>query len=46
MQKLPPLHTLPAFQKLGDNALTPDMSLQTLHNAKQQISEAISLFGA
>ncbi len=46
MQNLPPIHTLPAFQKLGDHALTPDMSLQTLHNAKQQISEAISLFGA
>lgn len=46
MQKLPPLHTLPAFQKLGDNTLTPDMSLQSLHSAKQQISEAISLFGA
>lgn len=44
MQNLPPLHTLPAFQKLGDNTLTPDMSLQTLHDAKQQISEAMSLF--
>ena len=44
MQSLPPIHTLPAFQKLGDNTLTPDMSLQTLHNAKQQISEAMSLF--
>jgi len=44
MQNLPPIHTLPAFQKLGDNALTPDMSLQTLHNAKKQISEAMSLF--
>jgi HD-like signal output (HDOD) protein len=44
MQNLPPLHTLPAFKKLGDNALTPDMSLLALHNAKQQISEAISLF--
>ena len=46
MQSLPPIHTLPAFQKLGDHALTPDMSLQTLHDAKQQISEAMSLFGA
>lgn len=45
MQSLPPIHTLPAFQKLGDHALTPDMSLQTLHDAKQQISEAMSLFG-
>ena len=45
MKKLPPIQTLPAFQKLGDNMLTPDMSLQTLHDAKQQISEARSLFG-
>ncbi len=45
MQNLPPLHTLPAFKKLGDNTLTPDMSLLALHNAKQQISDAISLFG-
>jgi len=44
MLTLPPIHTLPAFQKLGENALTPDMSLQTLHDAKQQIQEAISLF--
>jgi len=44
MQKLPPIQTLPAFQKLGDNELTPDMSLQTLNNAKQQIAEAMSLF--
>ncbi len=43
MQHLPPIQTLPAFQKLGDNALTPDMSLQSIHDAKQQISEAISL---
>lgn len=43
-QKLPPLNTLPAFLKLGDNALTPDMSLQALHEAKQQIAEAISFF--
>ncbi|MFW5443782.1 MAG: HDOD domain-containing protein [Methylococcaceae bacterium] len=44
MQNMPPLYTLPAFKKLGDNTLTPDMSLQTLHDAKQQISDAISLF--
>ena len=45
MQSLPPIHTLPVFLKLGDNTLSPDMSLQTLHDAKQQISEAMSLFG-
>lgn len=43
-QKLPPLNTLPAFLKLGDKALTPDMSLQALHDAKQQIAEAMSFF--
>ena len=43
-QKLPPLNTLPAFLKLGEHALTPDMSLQALHEAKQQIAEAMSFF--
>lgn len=43
-QKLPPLNTLPAFAKFGDKALTPDMSLQALHEAKQQIAEALSFF--
>ena len=43
-QKLPPLNTLPAFTKLGERTLTPDMSLQTLHEAKQQIAEALSFF--
>ncbi|WP_446808816.1 HDOD domain-containing protein [Methylomonas sp. 2BW1-5-20] len=43
-QKLPPLNTLPAFQKLDDSALTPDMSLKALQDAKQQIAEAISFF--
>ena len=43
-QKLPPINTLPAFQKLGDNTLTADMSLQLLQNAKQQISETMNLF--
>jgi HD-like signal output (HDOD) protein len=41
---LPALHDLPAFQKLGDNGLTPDMSLQILYDAKQQVAEAMSLF--
>lgn len=44
MQKLPPLNTLPAFHKLGETALTPDMSLQALHDAKQQIAEALKFF--
>ncbi len=46
VHSLPPIHTLPAFQKLGDNALTPDMSLLALQDAKHQISEAMSLFVA
>lgn len=46
LQKLPPIQTLPAYQKLGDGQLTPDMSLQTLQDAKQQIAEAMSLFKA
>ena len=41
---LPPINTLPAFLKLGDNALSADMSLQILHEAKQQISEAMNFF--
>jgi HD-like signal output (HDOD) protein len=43
-QSLPPITTLPAFQKLGDNALSPEMSLQTLADAKQQIAETLSFF--
>ncbi|TPQ29793.1 HDOD domain-containing protein [Methylomonas koyamae] len=43
-QNLPPLNTLPAFHKLGDNALTPDMSLKALQDAKQQIAEALNFF--
>ena len=46
VKNLPPINTLPAFQKLGDNSLTPELSLQTLDDAKQQISEAMSLFVA
>lgn len=42
--KLPPINTLPAFRKLGDNALTPDLSLQCLQDSKQQIAAVINLF--
>lgn len=42
--RLPPLNTLPAFLKLGKYTLTPDMSLQALLDAKQQIAEAVSFF--
>ncbi len=44
MLKMPPIHTLPAFLKLGDHSLTPEMSLQTIQDARQQIHEAMSLF--
>ena len=43
-RQLPPLNTLPAFIKLGDTALTPDLSLQILHDAKQHIAEALNFF--
>ncbi|WP_020563915.1 HDOD domain-containing protein [Methylosarcina fibrata] len=46
MQNLPPLNTLPAYSKLGESALTPSMSLQALHDAKQQVSEALNFFRA
>ncbi|MEQ1528170.1 MAG: HDOD domain-containing protein [Methylococcales bacterium] len=41
---LPIISTLPAFQKLTNQPLTPEMSLQVLQEAKQQISETMSLF--
>ncbi|MFA5982439.1 MAG: HDOD domain-containing protein [Methylococcaceae bacterium] len=44
--ELPLLSTLPAYQKLGDNSLSPDMSLQVLQDAKQQINDAMALFSA
>jgi HD-like signal output (HDOD) protein len=44
IQNLPPINTLPAFQKLGENALSPEMSLQTLADAKQQIAETLNFF--
>ncbi len=42
--KLPLLVTLPAFQKMGQQSLTPEMSLQLLDDAKQQISETMNFF--
>lgn len=41
---LPLLITLPAFQKLEHQPLTPEMSLQLLHDAKQQIAETMNFF--
>ena len=44
VHKLPPLNTLPAYHKLGEHNLTPNLSLKALHDAKQQIAESINLF--
>ncbi len=41
---LPLLITLPSFQKLERQPLTPEMSLQILHDAKQQIAETMNFF--
>jgi HD-like signal output (HDOD) protein len=41
---LPLLTTLPAFQKLHNQPLSPKMSLQLLHDAKQQITDTMSFF--
>jgi HD-like signal output (HDOD) protein len=46
ISELPLLTTLPAFQKLGKNTLAPDLSLQVLDDAKQQIADAMNLFVA
>lgn len=43
-QTLPPLNTLPAFIKLGETPLTPDMSLQALYDAKEKTSDAFKFF--
>jgi HD-like signal output (HDOD) protein len=42
--ELPLIDTMPAYQKLGNQPLTPEMSLQILHDAKQQIAETMSFF--
>lgn len=41
---LPLLITLPSFQKLEHQPLTPEMSLQILDDAKQQITETMNFF--
>lgn len=41
---LPLICTLPAFQKLQNQPLTPEMSMQILQDAKQQIAEAMKFF--
>lgn len=43
-KKLPQIDTLPSYQKLENEPLTPEMSLQILHDAKQQVSDAMKFF--
>jgi HD-like signal output (HDOD) protein len=42
--ELPLIDTLPAFQKLGNQSLSPEMSLQILYDAKHQIAETMLFF--
>jgi len=42
--KLPLISTLPVFQKLSNQQLTPEMSLQIIQDAQQQISETMKVF--
>ncbi|MBE0434547.1 MAG: HDOD domain-containing protein [Methylomicrobium sp.] len=44
--ELPLINTLPAFQKLDSQLLTPEQSLQILQDAKQQINETMKIFMA
>lgn len=44
--KLPLISTLPVFQKLDNQQLTPEMSLQIIQDAQQQISETMKAFMA
>ncbi len=42
--KLPLITTLPAFQKLTNQQLTPEMSLQVIRDSQQQIAEIVKFF--
>jgi HD-like signal output (HDOD) protein len=42
--ELPIINALPAFQKLENQSLTPEMSLQILQDAQQLITETMSFF--
>ena len=41
---LPSIANMPAYQKLGDQTLTPEMSLQILQDAKQQVADTLNFF--
>jgi HD-like signal output (HDOD) protein len=42
--ELPKIDAMPAYQKLGNEPLTPEMSLEILQDAKQQIAETMGFF--
>ena len=42
--EMPPINSIPACGKLGDNALSPENSLKILHDAKDQINSAMEIF--
>jgi len=44
MASLPVITSIPAASKLKNYSLSPEMSLNLLHNAKQQISDALKAF--
>lgn len=44
--KLPPITSLPSYAYIKHAELSPDMSLKILHDAKQQVNEAMRFFGA
>lgn len=43
-KKLPQISALPSYQKLEDAQLTPEMSLQILHDARLQVADAMKFF--
>lgn len=46
MANLPPINAIPACSKLADGTLSPEHSLNVLHNAKDRVREAFSIFSA
>jgi len=44
MAELPAITELPAYGKIGDGTLTPEYSLQLLHDAKDLINETYRIF--
>ena len=43
-EKLPNIDEIPAFHKLADGQLTPELSLQLIEKSRQEIEEIIHLF--